>query len=128
MTQQLTLEFEAGLAERHKTLAECMTSCIYRRGLSNVADDLSKSPGNLSRELSPEDETRHFSIDSLERYMEKTGDLTPIYYLVERFLGDQADVAGAALAAMQDRLSDMTMVIAQLAEAQGVKVKSKARR
>lgn len=128
MTQQLTMEFEAGIAERHATLAECLTAAVYHRGLSNVAADLGKSPGNLSRELAADDDTRHFSIDSLERYMSKTGDLTPIYYLCDKFLGDQADVSGAALSALQDRLSDMTMVIAQLAEAQGVKVKAKARR
>lgn len=44
MTSQLTLEFEPGLAERHKSLRECMVSCVYSRGLSNVADDLGKAP------------------------------------------------------------------------------------
>lgn len=77
MTSQLTLKFEPGLADRHKSLRECMVSCIYQRGLSNVADDLGKSPGNLS----------------------------------------------AALARVQDQLSDMAALVAQLAQAQGVKVK-----
>lgn len=81
MTSQLTLEFEPGLAERHKSLRECMVSCVYSRGLSNVADDLGKSPGNLSAELA-EDSPRYFSIDSLERYLKKTGDMTPIHYLL----------------------------------------------
>ena len=65
MTSQLTLEFEPGLAERHKSLRECMVSCVYSRGLSNVADDLGKSPGNLSAELA-EDSPRHFRVQILQ--------------------------------------------------------------
>lgn len=122
VTQQMVLEFEPGLAERHGSLRECMVSCVYRRGLSNVADDLAKSPGNLSSELD-EGSHRHFSIESLERYITKTGDLTPVYYLVERFIGDQAAVEGAALSHVQQQLSDMSALIAQLASAQGVKPK-----
>ena len=126
MTSQLTLEFEPGLAERHKSLRECMVSCVYSRGLSNVADDLGKSPGNLSAELA-EDSPRHFSIDSLERYLKKTGDMTPIHYLLAQYLGDQAAVEGAALARVQDQLTDMAAMVAQLAQAQGVKAAAKRR-
>lgn len=124
MTNQLTLEFEPGLAERYKSLRECMVSCIYSRGLSNVADDLGKSPGNLSSELTDEG-TRHFSIDSLDRYLRKTGDMTPIHYLLAQYLGDQAAVEGAALSRVQDQLADMAAMVAQIASAQGVKVSRK---
>lgn len=124
MTNQLTLEFEPGLAERYKSLRECMVSCIYSRGLSNVADDLGKSPGNLSSELADEG-TRHFSIDSLDRYLRKTGDMTPIHYLLAQYLGDQAAVEGAALARVHDQLADMAAMVAQIANAQGVKVARK---
>lgn len=84
-SDQLTLDFTPGLTERYSNLRECIASGVYQHGLGRVAIDLNKAPGNLSVELS-EDSTRHFSVDSLERYIEKTGDVQPVMYLVERFL------------------------------------------
>ncbi len=112
MTSQLTLEFEPGLAERHKSLRECMVSCVYQHGLSNVADDLAKSPGNLSYELQ-EDGSRHFSIDSLERYIQKQGDLTPIYWLIARYMGDQAAAEGATLKRVESLMQEVAALMAQ---------------
>jgi hypothetical protein len=82
---QLTLNFDAGISERYKCLRECIAAGIYRNGLGNTAIDLDIAPGNLSVQIS-DDHTRHFSVDSLERYIEKTGDTAPIHYLIDRFL------------------------------------------
>lgn len=84
---QLTLSFEAGLAERYTCLRECIAASVYRNGLGNTAIDLDIAPGNLSVQISS-DPSRHFSVDSLERYIEKTQDTTPIYYLIDKFLND----------------------------------------
>lgn len=86
---QLTLDFIPGLSDRYQSLRECVAAGVYQRGLGSVAIDLNKAPGNLSVELS-EEPTRHFSVDSLERYIEKTGDTQPVMYLVERFLAPEA--------------------------------------
>ena len=83
---QLTLDFEPGLVERHRNLRDCIGAGIYRRGLSTCAIDLNESPGNLSNQLS-EDSQRKFGVDDLETYIAKSKDLTPIYYLVEKFIG-----------------------------------------
>ena len=83
--EQLTLNFEPGLAERYGSLRECVATGVYQRGLKRIAIDLDSAPSNLSVQLS-EDASRHFSVDSLEKYIEKTGDTTPVMYLVERFL------------------------------------------
>jgi hypothetical protein len=90
---QLTLVFEPGLAERHLSLRDCVASGVYQRGLGRVAIDLNKAPGNLSVELS-EDATRKFSVDSLESYIEKTGDVTPIHYLIDKFFAGQGQHPG----------------------------------
>ena len=82
------------------SLRDCIASGVYQRGLGRVAIDLNKAPGNLSVELS-DDPTRHFSVDSLEVYITKTGDVTPIHYLIGKFL--------------QDRLNDKTAAISQMA-------------
>jgi hypothetical protein len=96
-TAQMTLSFEPGLTERFHSLRECVATGIYQRGLTNVAPSLDKAPGNLSVELS-DDPTRKFGIESLEAYIEKFGDLTPIYYLAERFLGRQEAAKDSAMA------------------------------
>lgn len=95
--QQISLDFEPGLTERYGYLRECVATGVYQRGLKRVAIDLDVAPSNLSVQLS-EDPSRHFSVDSLERYIEATGDMTPIHYLAERFLSDRAAKQAAASA------------------------------
>lgn len=87
---QLTLNFEPGLSDRFPCLRDCIASSVYRYGLTNTAIDLDKAPGNLSVELSA-DPSRKFGVDDFERYMEKSGDFTPLYYLIDKFLKDQSN-------------------------------------
>ncbi|HRO59440.1 MAG TPA: hypothetical protein PK177_09790 [Burkholderiaceae bacterium] len=96
--RQLTLELEPGLTSRFRNVRDG----VYSRGLKRIAGDLDMAPGNLSVALG-DDGTRKFSVDEMERYVQVTGDLTPIYYLVERYLGDQ----GAARAEALDRVMRM---------------------
>lgn len=104
---QLTLNFEPGLAERYGSLRECVATGVYQRGLKRVAIDLDQAPSNLSVQLS-EDHSRNFSVDSLEKYIEKTGDTAPIMYLIERFLAKDAQNDGAKkLAAMRLKMAEM---------------------
>lgn len=107
---QLTLSFEPGLTERFSSLRECIATGVYQRGLSNVAPSLDKAPGNLSVELS-EDTSRKFGVDSLELYIEKFDDLTPIYYLVEKFLHKQEAGHDAALAKIAPALADLVPLL-----------------
>lgn len=86
---QLTLNFEPGLSDRHPCLRECVASSVYRYGLTNAAIDLDKAPGNLSVELSA-DPSRKFGVDDLEKYLAKSQDFTPIYYLIDKFLKDRS--------------------------------------
>jgi hypothetical protein len=109
---QLTLTFEQGLSDRFKSLRECIASGVYRNGLNNTAIDLNKAPGNLSVELS-DDATRHFSVDSLEKYIEKSGDTTPIYYLIDRFLNDQGHKQNAAMAQLAPILKQLAPLMKQ---------------
>ena len=92
---QLVLDFEPGLTERYSSARDVVATGVYQRGLKRVAIELDMAPSNLSVQLS-DDPSRHFSLDSCERYMERTGDFTPIYYLVEKFLGDKRNTKQAA--------------------------------
>lgn len=101
---QLTLDFTPGLTERHLSLRDCVAAGVYQRGLGRVAIDLNQAPGNLSVQLS-EDPSRNFSVDALERYIEKTGDTTPVLYLVEKFLAESARAPRAKqVAALKDQM------------------------
>lgn len=97
---QLTLDFEPGLIERYRNVRECVAQGVYRRGLKRVAGDLDQAPGNLSAQLA-DDSQRHFSLDSFERYLETSGDMTPLYFLCEKFLGDKRNTKQAALEQIQ---------------------------
>lgn len=110
---QLTLSFEPGLSDRYKSLRECIAAGVYRNGLGNTAIDLDVAPGNLSVQIS-DDTSRHFSVDSLERYIDKTGDTTPIYYLIERFLSDRAKDSEAEMAAAMQALRQMAPAFKRL--------------
>ena len=104
---QLTLNFEPGLADRYGSLRECIATGVYQRGLKRVAIDLDQAPSNLSVQLS-EDHSRNFSVDSLEKYIEKTGDTAPVMYLIERFLAADARSDGAKkVAAMRLKMAEM---------------------
>lgn len=106
---QLTLELEPGLTQRFRCARDAIAQGVYRRGLKVTAADLDLAPGNLSVALG-DDGVRHLSIDTFERYLQVTGDLTPLYYLVERYLGDQ----GAARAEALDRVMRMAEQLEQL--------------
>ena len=114
--QQFTLNFDPGLLERYGCLRECVATGVYQRGLKRVAIDLDMAPSNLSVQLS-EDASRHFSVDSLERYIESTGDTTPIYYLIERYLRDKPQVSPAAVAQLVDLVAQMQPLLRQVGAA-----------
>lgn len=109
---QLTLVFEPGLTERHLSLRDCVASGVYQRGLGRVAIDLNKAPGNLSVELS-EEPSRNFSVDSLEIYIQKSGDITPIHYLIEKFLQDKANSQAHAMAQLGPILAQLAPLMRQ---------------
>jgi hypothetical protein len=111
-TNQLTLSFDPGLSERHLSLRDCVASGIYQRGLGKCAIDLNKAPGNLSVELS-EDSTRHFSVDNLEVYIQKSGDTTPIHYLIDKFLSDKSNKQSEAMAKLAPILAQLAPLMRQ---------------
>lgn len=113
---QLTLNFEPGLVERYGSLRDCVATGVYQRGLKRVAIDLDQAPSNLSVQLS-DDPSRRFSVDSLETYIEKTGDKTPILYLVERFLAPEMENKGLKqVEAMKAKIAELMREVEGLAQ------------
>jgi hypothetical protein len=107
----MTLPLDETLLTRHRNVRDCVAQGVYQRGLTYVAGRLDKSPGNLSSELSDESQ-RKFGVDDLEAYIEKTGDKTPIYYLIARFLGDETAARDQALGQVAELLQQLPQMLA----------------
>jgi hypothetical protein len=118
--RQMTLQLDEGLVDRHASLRDCVAACIHRTGLTRVADTLDVSRGNLSVALSP-DPHRKFGLDELEQYIQTFGDKTPIFYLVAKYLGDEAAARDQALSQVQDMLANLPAMLAAAGFDQGTK-------
>lgn len=102
--RQMNLTFEPGLTQRFRSVKEVMATGVYQRGLTTVAGRLDMAPSKLSEKLNGgTDRRRDIGLEEFEAYLAQTGDLTPIHYLIEKFLGDpevQQREAVAKLAAL----------------------------
>lgn len=112
--KQLILKLDPDLRARFRCLRDVVAQGVYKRGLKTVAMDLDEAPGNLSVMLAdrqPGDRTRKFSVDDLERYIETSGDKTPILYLIERFMGDQVAARDEALEQVRAMLAELPSML-----------------
>lgn len=121
--RQLTLDFDASLIPAHRSLRDCVAAGVYKRGLKIIAADLDLAPGNLSVALS-DDTHRKFSVDELERYIQVTGDKSPIYWLVAKYMGDEAAARDQVLAQLSELIGGLPAMLQQA----GLAVVPKARR
>ena len=110
---QMTLDLDTHLTERFRSAKEAMAAGVYRRGLKRCAADLDVAPGNLSVMLSG-DGQRHLDVDLLERYVEQTGDRTPIYYLVAKHCGDSSAARDEAVERVQAMLAELPQLLASV--------------
>ena len=110
---QMTLDLDTHLTERFRSAKEAMAAGVYRRGLKRCAADLDVAPGNLSMMLSA-DGQRHLDVDLLERYVETTGDRTPIYYLVAKHCGDSSAARDEAVERVQAMLAELPQLLASV--------------
>lgn len=113
---QMTLDFQPGLAERHASALDCVRECVYtqRNPLKTIAADMDLSQSELSRKLSGNsDDSRRFTLDDLERFIAETGDVTPIYYLVEKYLEDDSVKQQRAMAELVKMAPQLAALLKQ---------------
>lgn len=110
--KQLTLQLEPDLTTRFRNVRDVIAAGVYQRGLKRVAGDLDMAPGNLSCALNDEG-TRHVSVDMMERYIQTQGDLTPIHYLIARYMGDMSEVEAATMLRVETLLSEVAALVGQ---------------
>jgi hypothetical protein len=119
--QQFTLDFMPGLTERYPRWEDTLTHAVYssRLGLNGVAAKLDQAPSDLCKRLAGE-ETRPLRAKDVLGIIDATGDFTPIYWLLERFLKDPDAKKQEALA----RLPGLMAVLeATLEQAGGQKLR-----
>lgn len=124
--QQLSLTFEPGLAQRNRSLRDHMATRVYARGLVDVAGKIDLSPSKLTEKLAGADsggKPRGMTIDELEIYIQRTGDVSPVHYLADKYLRDPEVAKQEALA----KLASLAEVIPGLVAAAGLTVPSKGR-
>ncbi|HEX7720145.1 MAG TPA: hypothetical protein VF389_10085 [Woeseiaceae bacterium] len=112
---QFTLDLDVKLTERYRSVKEAIAAGVYRNGLKRTAGELDVAPGNLSVMLSG-DGARHLDVDLLERYVESTGDKTPIYYLVAKHCQDTTAEQTAKLEELQRQLASLPALLAALTD------------
>ena len=91
--QQLTLNFEAGLSDSFPDLRDYINHRVHHQGkaLKIIAADMDLSPSDLSRKLAQNpNDSRRLTVDDFEKFMEVTGDTSPIEYLAEKYLYNKA--------------------------------------
>lgn len=131
--QQLSLMFEPGLAQRSRCLRDHLATRIYGQqygGLVTVAGKLDMAPSKLTEKLAGCDsggKVRGMTLDEFERYIEKTGDVSPVHYLVDKFLRDPEVAQREAQAKLTDLLEALPALLAA-AGAPGAPKTGRARR
>lgn len=88
---QMTLNFDAGLVDNYASCREFVAARVHQLGKAQkvIAADMDYSPSDLSRKLAQNpDDSRRFTLDDLEKYIDVTGDKKPVLYLVEKYLAE----------------------------------------
>lgn len=115
------MSFESGLHAQFPEFMDCVRSSVHGCGkpFKVIAADLDMSSSELSRKLAgnPNDPV-HIQLRHFTGLMRSTGDLRPLYWLIEEFCEDE----GRKRQRIQHELSSMLPRLEQLlAEAGGRK-------
>lgn len=116
---QLTLDFEPGRIEQYPSLKAFVRHRVQAKAAGKVekiiAADMDMSPSDLSRKLAdnPTD-PRNFSVDDLEHYIAATGDVEPVYYLVEKYLESDESRQARAVVQLTQLLPQLTNLLKQV--------------
>lgn len=110
---QMSLSFEQGLSLKHLSLRECVATGVYQRGLGKIAGLIDLAPSKLSEKLSGgNDRKRDIGLDDFEAYLAKTGDRSPIYYLIDKYLSDPSVRRDQALTHVTNLLEALPAALA----------------
>lgn len=113
---QMSLSFEPGLSDSHRSLREFVATRIYQRGLVGCAGKLDTSPSHLTEKLagaSSDGKPRCLTVDELEAFIAAYKDLTPIYYLLDKFCRDPKVAQAEAMAKLASLADELPTLLAK---------------
>lgn len=89
---QLSIDFNPDITKVYSRCVEYVAARVHQLGIPQkaIAADMDLSPSQLSQKLGPtENSSARFTLDDLEHYIEVTGNLEPVKYLVAKHLNKQ---------------------------------------
>jgi hypothetical protein len=93
-SKTISYDLPAGSVDAFETAREFVAVCVIKQGRSqkSIAYDMDTTPSQLSRKLAqnPGDSAR-FTLDDFEKFVEVTGDTSPIFYLLEKYCTKRTD-------------------------------------
>lgn len=111
---QYELSFDAGLREQYPNFQHLLQACVSGCGRAHklVAADLDMTSSELSRKLAdnPNDQV-HFPVQRLPDLIRATGDMRPIYWLIEEFLDDADSKRKRAVDELRALLPQLTKLV-----------------
>ena len=116
---QLEIDFTPGLTEQFPDFSDCLKASVYGCGrqFKAIAADLDMSASELSRKLAnnPSDNV-NFPAKLLPELLASTKDLSPLYWLLERFVEQPEAKRRRAL----DQLVEFSRQLPELLKKAGV--------
>lgn len=116
--RSLHITYEGGLTQTSRSLRELLLVQVQRNGgVVSVAGKLDLSPSKLTEKLAGGDsggKPRGLTIDELERYLKETGDISPIHYLIEKYMTSPDAQHAEAIAQFAALAAAMTPLAAKL--------------
>lgn len=113
---QVELPIDSGLVDQFPEFRDVIKASVYScgRAFKSIAADMDMSVSELSRKLNdnPSDPV-NFPLHRLPELMKATGDMRPIYWLVESFIEDPESKRKRAI----NELSKLMPMVAQLVKA-----------
>lgn len=117
--RQIEIDFEAGLTARFPEFGDCLHASVHGCGrqFKAVAADMDMSSSDLSRRLAnnPNDQV-YFPARRLPELIAATGDLSPIYWLIERFVDAPEAKRRRAVAELSDLIPRLQRLLEQSGE------------
>jgi hypothetical protein len=113
---QYELSFDSGLVEQYPKYREVLQAAVSGCGRpqKNVAADMDMTNSELSRKLADNpNDTVHFPAYMLPDLIRATGDLRPIYWLIEAFMDDPDAKRRRAASELADLLPKLQRLVAQ---------------
>lgn len=91
MNNQIELDYEGSLLDQFPVWRDVVVASVYSCGrpFKQIAADLDMSVSELSRKLNhnPDDKVE-FPLPRLDELLHATGDIRPVFWLIEKFVQD----------------------------------------